>query len=48
MAVRPLNESFDILGEWYLPENPDRKIAGRLHYTTERTELHQRDTRADD
>lgn len=39
MAVRPLSESFDILGEWYLPENPGRVIAGRLLYTPKRTEL---------
>jgi len=40
MSVHPLNESFDILGEWYLPENPSRKLAGKLLYTPERTELH--------
>ncbi len=39
MADLPLNESFDTSGEWYLPENPERKIAGSLHYTPERTEL---------
>ncbi len=39
MAARPINEPFDILGEWFLPENSGRAIAGRLLYTPERTEL---------
>ena len=40
MADRFLNESFETSGEWYLPETPDRKIAGILHYTPDQTELH--------
>lgn len=43
MAVRPINESFDISGDWYLPENPSRTIAGTLRYTSKRTELHLND-----
>ena len=39
MADRLLNESFETSGEWFLPETPDRKIAGILRYTPEQTEL---------
>lgn len=39
MADHCLTESFETSGEWYLPENPDRKIAGILRYTPEQTEL---------
>jgi hypothetical protein len=40
MSAHPFNESFDVLGEWYLPENPSRKLSGQLIYTPERIELH--------
>lgn len=40
MASRPLNESFETSGEWFLPEAPDHVIAGTLHYTPRQTELH--------
>lgn len=40
MVAHPLSESFEVSGEWFIPENPERLIAGRLHYTPERTELH--------
>jgi hypothetical protein len=40
MTTRPLTESFDILGDWFLPDNPERKIAGRLYYTPQSIELH--------
>lgn len=32
MATRLLTECFELSGEWHLPEQPDRKIAGRLNY----------------
>lgn len=34
-----LNESFNIDGHWWIPNNPDQRIAGRLSFTPERTEL---------
>jgi ApeA N-terminal domain 1 len=40
MPARTLSESFEILGEWYLPEDPQRAIPGRLRYSQECTELH--------
>jgi hypothetical protein len=30
----PLNESFEVTGKWWLPDNPDRRIAGTLNYST--------------
>lgn len=39
MGDRLLNESFETSGEWFLPEAPDRKIAGILRYTPQQTEL---------
>ncbi len=40
MNPLPLTESFESVGEWFLPEAPDRKITGRLSYKDRRTELH--------
>lgn len=40
MADRALNEVFDAVGEWHLPETPEQKIAGTLRYSPHRTELH--------
>lgn len=40
MANRSLKESFEAIGEWYLPVAPQVAIAGSLHYKPERTELH--------
>ena len=34
-----LNVPFQISGEWYLPENPDRRIHGILSYSVEHTKL---------
>jgi hypothetical protein len=39
MAEHPLNESFETTGRWYLPESPDRAIAGNLRYSPNGTEL---------
>lgn len=36
----PLADSFDAIGEWFLPSDPDHKIVGRLSYSAGRTELH--------
>ncbi len=43
MPNRPLSERFDTSGEWYLPDAPDRPIAGSLSYTPDHTELHLND-----
>ena len=40
MNPLPLTESFDSVGEWFLPDAPDRKITGSLSYMDRRTELH--------
>jgi len=40
MADRSLNEAFEAFGEWFLPEDQERKIAGHLNYTSDGTELH--------
>jgi hypothetical protein len=40
MNLLPLTESFDSVGEWFLPEAPDRKITGSLSYKDRRIELH--------
>lgn len=42
MTDRLLTDSFELSGEWYLPESPDLQIAGRLKYTPDRTELQLR------
>lgn len=39
MSDHPLNESFETTGHWHLPEEPDRKIAGNLSYTSNGTTL---------
>jgi hypothetical protein len=36
---RALTDSFNALGDWFLPDSPDHRLAGRLSYTPERTEL---------
>jgi len=40
MADRNLNETFEAFGDWFLPEDPERKIAGHLNYTSDGTDLH--------
>jgi hypothetical protein len=40
MADRALNEAFETTGEWFLPEDPARMIAGSLSYSPKWTELH--------
>lgn len=40
MSDRPINKSFDTVGDWHLPEAPDRIIAGSLCYTPQGSELH--------
>lgn len=40
MAPHLLCNSFEITGEWHLPEHPEARIAGHLRYSPERTELH--------
>lgn len=39
MADRLLSDSFEISGEWFLPEAEERKIPGTLKFVGERTEL---------
>lgn len=39
MSDRPINQPFISSGEWFLPDNPDSKIAGSLNYDLERIEL---------
>ncbi len=39
MAERLLGDPFETLGEWFLPENPGRKIAGTLSYGPNGSEL---------
>lgn len=43
MAIHPLCDSFEISGEWHLPDRSEIKIPGYLHYSPERTELHLND-----
>lgn len=40
MAERSLGDSFETFGEWFLPENPERKIAGAISYSGKGAELH--------
>lgn len=40
MAERLLGDSFETFGEWFLPENPERKIAGALSFGAKGAELH--------
>lgn len=39
MAYRLINDSFETLGEWFLPEKSDNKIPGSLHYAKGNIEL---------
>lgn len=39
MINRSLNNSFVVNGDWFLPENPERVIAGRLSYSAQQTVL---------
>lgn len=36
---RPLTESFETTGEWFLPDSPQRRIAGTVSFKAGRTEL---------
>jgi ApeA N-terminal domain 1 len=38
--VRSFNDSFETVGEWFLPDNPNRRIAGTLSYTPAGAEIH--------
>lgn len=40
MTDRSLNEDFETVGEWFLPDAPERKIHGTLTYKNGCTELH--------
>jgi hypothetical protein len=39
MAVRSLSVPFDVMGEWYLPAQPEQRVGGTLSYEAEQTEL---------
>jgi hypothetical protein len=39
MANRPLTGTLDTFGEWFLPEDASRRVAGALRYTSSGTEL---------
>lgn len=39
MGYRLLEESIDTLGEWFLPEDTNKKIHGKLHYEKGKAEL---------
>lgn len=44
MSDRPLDQPFEVSGQWHLPETPQQSIAGNLRYAPEHTELHLHDT----
>ncbi len=43
MKEYPLNKSFEVPGDWFLPDHSDLKISGTLYYTPEKTELQLND-----
>ena len=43
MKEYPLNKSFEVPGDWFLPDRSDLKISGTLYYTPEKTELQLND-----
>jgi hypothetical protein len=39
MADHSLDDPFDAIGEWFIPQNPDRRVGGTLSYNADRTQL---------
>lgn len=37
--MKQFNDTFDIDGYWWLPENPTKTVAGTLHYSPEKISL---------
>jgi len=40
MSIHALSQPVETIGDWYLPESPENKIAGSLNYSVDNIELH--------